>query len=207
MGVTLPALFLCYDAVAHFPAPETGSAGYGRRLLHSLKQSVRQSASLYVPLFCGALAFSYYKIAIASPSYQKSYYGDSAFLTFLTAAKILIRYIQLLFYPVNLIADYSFNAFPLAASVFEPSTLLSLLLLAGIFCALGRLLSAGHKQLAFGGIWFFLTLLPVLHVFPHHELLAEHYLYLPSVGFCLLAAALCDGFMREGKYQIGRAHV
>ncbi len=205
MGVTLPALFLCYDAVENFPARETVSAGYVRCLWQSLKKSVTQSVSLYVPLFCGALAFSYYKIAIASPSYQKSYYGDSAFLTFLTVAKILIRYIQVLFYPVNLIADYSFNAFPLAASLFEPSTLFSLLLLAGAIYALCRLLSAGHKLLVFGGIWFFLTLLPVLHVVPHHELLAEHYLYLPSVGFCLLAATLCDGLMRDGRYRLPAA--
>jgi tetratricopeptide (TPR) repeat protein len=200
MGVTLPALFLCYDVVHNMPAAEKGRGGLGRRLFYSLKKSVNRSAYLYALLFAGGLAFSYYKVFIASPSYQKSYYGDSALITFLTAAKILARYIQVLLYPVNLIADYSFNAFPLAESLFEPSTAFSLLLIAGIVYALFRLL-AGHTLPAFGGIWFFLTLLPVLHIFPHHELLAEHYLYLPSVGFCLAGAVLCDTFMQDGRYR------
>jgi tetratricopeptide (TPR) repeat protein len=200
MGVTLPALFLCYDVVENFPPQDIGPGGCARRLFKSLKKSVAQSAYLYVPLFIGALAFSYYKVFVASPSYQKAYYGDSVLITFLTVVKILAHYLQLLIYPVNLIADYSYNAFPLATSLFEPAVLFSLLFLAGVIYALLRLLD-GHKLLAFGGAWFFLTLLPVCHIFPHHELLAEHYLYLPSVGFCLLAAVLCDSFMREGKYR------
>ncbi len=44
--------------------------------------------------------------------------------------------------------------------------------------------------MAFAIIWFFVTLLPVCHIFPHHELLAEHYLYLPSFGFVLLVSLL-----------------
>ncbi len=201
MGVTLPALFLCYDMVENFSPQGIGPGGRARELFKSFKKSVAQSAYLYVPLFIGALAFIYYKVFVASPSYQKAYYGDSVFITFLTVVKILAHYIQLLIYPVNLIADYSYNAFPLATSLFEPAVLFSLVLLAGVVYALLRLLD-GHKLPAFGGAWFFLTLLPVCHIFPHHELLAEHYLYLPSVGFCIAAAALFDTFMKEKKYRL-----
>ena len=56
--------------------------------------------------------------------------------------------------------------------------------------------------MAFGIIWFFVTLLPVCHIFPHHELLAEHYLYLPSVGFCLVTAVLFNSVFKEGKYLV-----
>ena len=41
----------------------------------------------------------------------------------------------------------------------------------------------------------FVTLLPVSHIIPHHELFAEHYLYLPSFGFCLLFALLIDSVL------------
>jgi tetratricopeptide (TPR) repeat protein len=50
-------------------------------------------------------------------------------------------------------------------------------------------------------LWFFITLLPVCHIFPHHELLAEHYLYLPSFGFCLIAACVFNRFLEEAKYR------
>lgn len=201
MGVTLPALFLCYDLVRNFSAQGKGFKSYAGNLSDSFKKSVAQSAYLYISLFVAAVAYSYYKVAVASPSHQQAYYGDSPFITFLTVSRILVRYMQLLVYPVNLIADYSYNAFPLAVSLFEPSTLFSFLLLAGAMYAILRLLSA-YKLMAFGGIWFFLTLLPVCHVFPHHELLAEHYLYLPSVGFCLVAAVLCDTFMEDRRCRL-----
>ena len=58
-----------------------------------------------------------------------------------------------------------------------------------------------HRMAAFGVIWFFVTLLPVCHIFPHHELLAEHYLYLPSFGFCLLAGYLVDRLLKNTPYR------
>jgi tetratricopeptide (TPR) repeat protein len=42
----------------------------------------------------------------------------------------------------------------------------------------------------FGGIWFFVALLPVSQIIPHHEMVAERFLYVPSVGFFLMASAL-----------------
>jgi Flp pilus assembly protein TadD len=63
-------------------------------------------------------------------------------------------------------------------------------------------LMARHKMAAFGMVWFFITLLPVCHIFPHHELLAEHYLYLPSVGFCLAAALAAERFLEPGRRSV-----
>jgi Flp pilus assembly protein TadD len=42
----------------------------------------------------------------------------------------------------------------------------------------------------FGGLWFFITLLPVCQIFPHHELMAEHYLYLPLAGVMIMVSPL-----------------
>ncbi|HEY6390453.1 MAG TPA: tetratricopeptide repeat protein [Bryobacteraceae bacterium] len=46
------------------------------------------------------------------------------------------------------------------------------------------------KAVVFGGIWVLLTLMPVLdfRVFAHNENVHDRYLYLPSIGFCLIAA-------------------
>ena len=41
-----------------------------------------------------------------------------------------------------------------------------------------------------GGMWFFITLVPVSQIFPHHELMAEHYLYVPLAGVMIMVMPL-----------------
>jgi len=53
----------------------------------------------------------------------------------------------------------------------------------------------------FGVVWFFVTLLPVCQIIPHHELLAEHYLYLPSFGICVVVGSVIDRWVRGGRYN------
>jgi tetratricopeptide (TPR) repeat protein len=171
-----------------------------KELILTVKKVLVQSRYLYGLIFSGALLFTYYKLFIKSPSDRVSYYGDSMITTFLTVGKILVHYMRLLVYPVNLNADYSYNAFPLSSSFLEPATLVSFMVLGIIGYVVLRLI-ATDKVIAFGLIWFFTALLPVCHIFPHHELLAEHYLYLPSFGFCLAAAYVFNRFLEEEKYR------
>ena len=198
MGVTLPAIFLIYDLINNLPHDTKKLRS--QDITKVLKKIWMQSKYFYSIFFMGALAFIYYKIFINSPSQQKEYYGDSVLVTFLTVGKIIVHYIKLLLFPVNLIADYSYDAFPLASSFFEWSTLFSFILLFLILCIILKMLSK-NRWIAFGGIWFFITLLPVCHIIPHHELLAEHYLYLPSYGFCLIAALLFTSQLENNRHS------
>ena len=199
MGVTLPVLFFVYDLVNQIsPEKELGLHPI-KAAAGAFKTTVKQYTYFYGIFFAGALAFSYYKVFISSPSHQKVYYGDSMWVTFLTVGRILFHYIKLLIFPVRLVADYSYDAFPLSSSLFEWSTLSSLALLLGILFLLIRMITR-KKWIAFGGIWFFITLLPVCHIIPHHELLAEHYLYLPSYGFCLIAALGFTALLQDKRY-------
>jgi Flp pilus assembly protein TadD len=76
--------------------------------------------------------------------------------------------------------------------------LAAVLILAGL--GYGWLILVARRPLAaFGGAWFGLALLPVSQVVPHHELMAEHFLYIPSVGFCLLIAGLLDPVLAEPR--------
>ncbi len=202
MAVTFPALLLIHDTIESFSRPEPGwDKAFGKKLFQSVRRSLAQARLCYAALFLVSLSFCYYKIFINSPSHQDTYYGDSALVNFATVGKIVVHYLHLLVYPVHLVADYSYNAFPLSLSLLDPATLFSFLFLAGTACVLFYLVTR-HALLAFGCTWFFLTLLPVCHIIPHHELLAEHYLYLPSVGFCLAAAVLCDEVMRDRRYYV-----
>jgi protein O-mannosyl-transferase len=52
---------------------------------------------------------------------------------------------------------------------------------------------------AFGGLWFLIALLPVSQIVPHHDLMAEHFLYVPSVGFALLVAGLLEPVLNRPR--------
>ena len=196
MAVTLPAIFFLYDCIHNLP--DEGSLL--KRCSVSLKKVISRYGLFYLFFLAVALLFTGYKVFIKSPSNKVGFYGGDIFIQFLTVGKILVHYIKLLFYPVNLLADYSFNSFPLSQSIFEPATFLSLLVLCGLGVLAVKLLLV-NRLMAFALIWFFVTLLPVCHIFPHHELLAEHYLYLPSFGFVLLMALILDQLLTFVRWR------
>lgn len=185
MAVTLPAMFFFYDFINNLSA----EGHFFRRCTDALKKIIARYKLFYLGFLTPAVLFTCYKVLIKSPSNKIGFYGGELYIQLLTLGKILVYYIKLLLFPVNLIADYSFNSFPLPTSFFEPATFVSILLLCVIAFVTVRLLRT-DAVMAFAIIWFFVTLLPVCHIFPHHELLAEHYLYLPSFGFVLLVSLL-----------------
>jgi len=199
MAVTLPAVLLCYDVVSNFPRGKARiNLTYCTQAGTTLTRVLIHYRYFYTLIFSGALSFSYYKVFIKSPSHQSEYYGGSMLTTLCTAGKVLVYYMKLLIYPIVLNADYSYNAFPLSPSLFEPAAFLSFVVLGIMGYAVLRLIG-NYKMLSFGLIWFFVTMLPVSQIIPHHELLAEHYLYLPSFGFCLAVAVLINEFLMEGR--------
>lgn len=103
----------------------------------------------------------------------------------LTNFSVIVKYIQLLLLPLNQNLDYDF---PVSESLFEPRTLLSfLLLLALLAVAIARFHQ--NRLLAFGILWFFVTLAVESSIIPIKDYIFEHRTYLPSFGFFLLLSA------------------
>jgi len=201
IAITLPLMFLCYDFLENFQVKSRRlNLSFFKQILLTLKRVIVKYKYLYGPLLLAGITFGLYTVFVAKASHRIGWYGDSPNLNFLTVARILIFYIKQLFYPVTLNADYSYNAFPVSKSFFEPRTLFSIIALIVILYAILRLLKS-HKMYAFCGMWIFITLIPVYQIIPHHELLAEHYLYLPSLGFCLLFALLFEKLLSFQKHQ------
>ncbi|MBW1839869.1 MAG: tetratricopeptide repeat protein [Deltaproteobacteria bacterium] len=201
MAVTLPLLCFCYDMVGTLQI--TGiekKAGSFKRIFRAIKGVVVKYRYFYLMFFIAASYFTYYKVWIKSPSQRHSFYGESILLHFLTVFKIIVHYLRLMFYPVNLTADYSYNGFPIASSLFDPAVLTAILILACILYGLWRLLITS-PLMSLGVLWWFLALLPVCQIFPHHELMAEHYLYLPSVGLFLFIALVVIKGLETGKWR------
>lgn len=110
----------------------------------------------------------------------------------LTQFRVIVTYIRLLFLPIGQNLDYDF---PVSQSLFELPTLLSFIFLLAIVVAALKIF---HKYvfISFGILWFFLTLSVESSIIPIKHVIAEHRLYLPSVGFCLV---LCIGFYHVVK--------
>jgi len=192
MAITLPLLWLAYDLWRKFdPAPGESVGALFRRLGNTLTRVFRECWLFYISCFGATVAISLYLVFIARISRQKVFYGGSLPMALLTSARIITHYIKLLLFPATLSADYSYNAFPVTTSWTDPSAWLAVCILLLLFAGLCRLVTFS-KIAAFGGLWFFVTLLPVAQIIPHHELMAEHYLYLPSIGVTLLAGTLLD---------------
>jgi len=197
MAITLPLLWLAYDLWRRFePQPGEAFRDLLRRLGSDLTRAFRASSLLYLTCFSAAGGIALYLLFIVRISRQKVFYGGSLPMGLLTSARIVVHYIKLLLFPATLSADYSFNAFPVTSSWTDIRAWLALGVLALISFGLLRLASFS-KVAALGGLWFFLTLLPVSQIIPHHEMIAEHYLYLPSIGLALLVGTLLDRWARS----------
>ena len=104
----------------------------------------------------------------------------------ITQFRVIVKYIQLLFFPVHQNLDYDFYASTTFWNLKEIGSfvIILVLLIAGVF------LFRKRKILSFGIFWFFLTLSVESSIFPIGGVLYEHRLYLPMVGYslCLVTA-------------------
>ena len=109
---------------------------------------------------------------------------------FLTQFRVILTYIRLLFAPLNQNLDYDY---PIAKNLMDINTLGSLFILAAIIMGAIRIFPR-YRLLSFGIFWFFITLLPESSIVPLDDVIFEHRLYLPIVGYSL--------FIVSGMYYL-----
>jgi hypothetical protein len=109
----------------------------------------------------------------------------------LTSLNVLWTYVRLLFFPINQNLDYTY---PVAKTLFKFPTLLSLI---GHICVVAASLWLYVKRkwtlLPFGAAWFYITLSPTQSFVPILDVIFEHRLYLPSIGFFIVFIASFEG--------------
>ncbi len=117
-----------------------------------------------------------------------------------TQFQVIVTYIRLLFLPIHQNLDYDY---PIYHSLFAPGVFLSFLFLCTLFALSLYLLFASpltpsaSRLTAFGILWFFLTLSIESSIIPIRDVIFEHRLYLPSVGFFMV---LSVGVMMGRKW-------
>lgn len=115
---------------------------------------------------------------------------------FMTQFRVAATFLRLLFVPVNLNADYDF---PLSKSFFGFKTIASFIVCLTFF-VLGFLIRKKNVLISFGILWFFVTFLP--NFVPRSDVIFEHKLYLISVSFCIVVAALLFKFVEDKKFRL-----
>lgn len=173
MGVILPFFFFLYESFL----------SSGRRYKPLLP--FLMVAAVYLLLRMSVLNFleiPFWKGAQPEP------FSDSIWIRLLTAAKIHWIYLRLFVFPVNLHMDHDV---PVAVSSLEPLGLVSLI---GILwlVALGWFFRGRNRLAAFGLFWYLGGLVPVSNFIPLNTAIAEHYLYVPSIGFFLVVATYLE---------------
>jgi len=103
----------------------------------------------------------------------------------LTQFHVLWTYLRLLFLPLGQNIDYDY---PITAG-WDPLTAVCAFGLAGILVA-ALWLRKRNRLASFGIFWFFIALLPESSILPISDVIFEHRLYLPMLGFTLAIASV-----------------
>jgi len=114
-----------------------------------------------------------------------------------TQFSVIIKYIQLLFLPINQTFEYDF---PISNSFFEIRTMLCFVILLSVII-LAILSFKKYRIISFGIFWFFLTLSIESSFIPIADVIYEHRTYLPSFGFFLILSSGIFFFLwNKNKY-------
>jgi len=143
------------------------------------------------------LFWARHKLLYTSPVYGQLFVDNpiaraTPIQGFLTGIKVIGRYLRLLVLPHTLSCDYSYNQIPLfgdGAPWWEDlEAWIALGVVGGLLWAAVRLWRTA-APFTWGVMFFFITILPTSNLFfPIGSIMGERFLYLPSIGFCLLAA-------------------
>ena len=129
-----------------------------------------------------------------NPVEKQLTYPDNSFLVnLLTMPKIFCSYIKLLFFPISFNAEYiiAHTKTPCAATF-----ILGMIFLSVIGVITYKFYNHS-RRLFFFMLWFFVTLAPMMNIMPIANIMAERYLYLPSVGFCAILSYILIGIWRQ----------
>jgi tetratricopeptide (TPR) repeat protein len=180
MAITLPAVLVLYDLTLRAGDRQPFS-------LATILKDVRDRGRLYagyaaVSLLYLALRFVFLTNPVAP---AKRFYG-SLFERILYLPDHIFSFIKLAIFPAALNADHVFS-YP--SGFFDISNLIGFSIVGGLAAA-GFYIHKHSKKSFFCIGWFLITLFPVYNIIPIFNPLAERYLYIPLIGFCMLVSLI-----------------
>lgn len=203
MAVTLPLIVICYEWLYSMGNKKLPSRLFNRYIIG------------YIAITFFYLYLRFY--LFYNPEEQIKVW--SLVVRFLTLPYIIVSYIKLSLFPVQLSADYVANAVDSPYSiVFIFPLIVLIFIFTIIFCYL-PLNEGSHKRFPslvkweesgesgfsrqrstlFGTVFFLLTLIPVYNIVPIANPFAERYIYLPVVGFIM--STVCVTYIITDKLK------
>ncbi len=161
----------------------------------NFRERLVSSVKLSVPFWCVLAAYLVLRFRmLGSLTMRQRIWELTNFQVGLNTFHLMALYWWKLIAPLHLNAYYVFSP---VHSIADPRAIVGILFvtLAGVMIGY----AFGHAPLmAFTALWVFITLLPVMNIYAlGRNVFAERYLYLPSVGFCLLAAVIAASAMKR----------
>jgi tetratricopeptide (TPR) repeat protein len=145
------------------------------------------------------------RVLAASPPAQFSFVdnplqGASFFKARMTALAVGAKYLWLLLWPAKLSADYSYSQIPIASGTFHDW--IAWLAVAVVFVAAAMQFRANRLYFFFG-MFAFLTFAPVANIlFFTGTIMAERFLYLPTVGFAACGVMVLYSISERTKVRL-----
>jgi tetratricopeptide (TPR) repeat protein len=176
------------------------------------KKNLRERIAVYSPYFVLFIAFFILRLHFIGHLQGGAYFAGSFYLTMLTMAKAVVKYLELFIFPLNLsinpvlsggIQSY-INNFTNLESI-KTQSLFNFGVISSVFIILLTLsvaVSSFRKNplICFSILFFYVSLLPILNIIPQLLIMAERYEYIASFGGALLFAYLFN-FLYNYKYK------
>lgn len=167
-----------------------------------------------VPFAIITLFYFFVRFALVGIIGRGEYLAGSFYLTMLIMIKAILRYIELLAFPVKLALDQTIyggiKAHPetmpnlesiTSQSVFNFYILLSLAVIVGSLFLAFKILKK-HPIFSFGIGWFYICLLPFLFILPQGAIMQERYIYLASFGFVFVLAYIVIAIFNKKIFKV-----
>lgn len=110
-----------------------------------------------------------------------------------TFFRTVVIYFKLLIWPTDLHMERTLE---ISNSIFEPSAIFAMLIIGLLVWGLIKTYKK-NRLISFGIAWFFVNLFPVSNIIPINSFLAEHWIYMASMGIFLMVAVGAAYIYRE----------
>jgi len=178
MAITLPVIIMLYDSLIRQSQITNG-------FLQQIVQTLKHRIFFYLGYAALSLFYLWLNfVVIVKPAEAQQMSHGSLTERLLYLPHNIVMFIRLAIVPINLSADYGFS-YP--KDFFELHNVISVIVVAGVLLS-SLAVYKKQKAVFFGIWWFFLTLFPVYNVIEIFNPIADRYLYLPLVGYCMVLA-------------------
>ena len=187
MAITLPGIILLYDLT--FADPENEKLSWKRSIT-----TIRSKIFYYFGFMAATLFYLFLRFHVFYNQKELSVHSHgSLFDRIIFLPKHIVDYLQIVLFPLNLNADYVFS-YP--NSYFAISNIIAFLIMAGLV-VISFFILKKSREIFFGIWWFLITLFPVSNIIQIFNPLADRYLYLPLIGFCLALSIFINSILHR----------